>query len=413
MRVVILGNGPAAIAGAEAARDLAPDCEITIVSAEPTPSYSPCPLAEYVEGSVPRERLFLRDAGFYRDRRVRALLGRRAVGIDPEAPRVRLDGGDCLEFDRLLVATGARAVLPPVPGLAGTPGVFPLKTLADADAILGRLARSRRAVVIGAGLIGLEAAQALRRRGLLVTVVEALPQVLPQMLDADLAALVEDRLRAHGVEVRLASPVEAVVGGPAGVTGVVAGGRELPCELVICAAGVRPELDLVASAGIATATGILVNDRMETSRPGVHAAGDVVEAFAVDGQRRLLPSWPNAVNGGRVAGHNLVGVPRRFRGLEAVNVVRVFDVPVASFGARAGERALVRREGTAVRKLAIRDGRIVGGQLVGDVDRTGLWYELMKKGRDVTPFGDALLDRGFGVGRLLQAPARRAPWIAA
>ncbi len=413
MRVVILGNGPAAIAGAEAARDLDRECEITLVSEEATPFYSPCPLAEYVEGSVPRERLFLRDPGFYRERRIRALLGRRVTGIDAEAPRVRLDGGDALEFDRLLVATGARAVLPPVPGLAGTPGVFPLKTLADADAVLERLGRSRRAVVIGSGFIGLEAAQALRRRGLHVTVVEALPQVLPQMLDAELAALVEDRLRAHGVEVHLASPVEAVIGGPAGVTGVVAGGREIPCDLAICAAGVRPQLSLVAGAGIATATGILVNDRMETSRPGVYAAGDVVEAFAVDGQRRVLPNWPNAVNGGRVAGHNLMGVARRFRGLDGINVVRVFDVPVASFGARAGDRAVVRREGSAVRKLALRDGRIVGGQLLGDVDRTGLWYALMKEGRDVAAFGDALLDRGFGYGRLLQPPARRAPWIAA
>lgn len=408
MRVVIIGNGPAAVAAAEIARDLDGACEIAMISREAVPFYSPCPLAEYVEGSVARRDLFLRDEGFYRERRIRTLFGRPAVGLETAARRVRLEGGETVEYDRVLVAAGAAAVMPPIAGLASTPGVFPLKTLADADAILRHLGRARRAVVIGSGLVGLEAAQALVRRGLRVTVVEALPQVLPQMLDAEMAALVEGRLGERGVDVLTGSPAEAVLGGAAGVTAVRAGGREIPCELVVCAAGVRPDLSMVAGSGVATATGILVDDHMETNVPGVYAAGDIVEAPDSAGRRRVLANWPNAVNGGRVAGFNMMGVERRFPGPDSVNVVRVFGLPVSSFGDRGGDRTLLRRQGGVVRKLALAGGRIVGGQTFGDVDRAGLLHELMKTGRDVSAFGDDLLDPRFGYGRLMGPPRRPA-----
>ncbi len=407
MRVVIIGNGPAAVAAAEVARQLDGGCDIALISREPVPFYSPCALAEYVEGRLPRKDLFLRDEGFYRERRIRTLFGRPAVALDAGARRVRLEGGETVEYDRVLVASGARAVTPPIPGLTGVRGVFGFKTLADADAVLLHLRRAERAVVIGSGLVGLEVAQTLVRRGLRVTVVEALPQVLPQMLDAEMAALAEGLLRERGVEVLTGSPAEAVYGGTAGVSAVRAGGREIPCELVVCAAGVRPDLSLVAGSGVATATGILVDDRMETSVPGVFAAGDVVEAAGPAGGRRVVANWPNAVNGGRVAGFNMMGVERRYAGPDDVNVVRIFDMPVSSFGERGGARTLVRRRGGAVWKLGLSCGRIVGGQTFGDVDRTGIYHELMRTGRDVSRFGDDLLDPGFGYGRLL-AP-QRAP----
>lgn len=164
-----------------------------------------------------------------------------------------------------LIAAGARAVLPPIPGFAlDQSGIFVLKTLADAEAIRGYLNGAQRAVVIGAGFIGLEAAQALARRGLSVTVVEALDRMLPQMLDAEMAALVQTHLESNGVQVMLDSPAEAVTStglsaslGDEQVTGVVAGGQEVACDLVICAMGVRPNLSLVEGTDIATNVGIL------------------------------------------------------------------------------------------------------------------------------------------------------------
>ncbi len=409
MRIVIIGNGPAAVAAAEVARELDGGCDISVISREAVPFYSPCPLAEYVEGSLRREQLFLRDQAFYRERRIRTMFGNPATSVDTAARLVRLGDGEAVEYDRLLIATGARAVMPAIPGLADTPGVFCLKTLADADGILAYLGRARQAVVVGSGLIGLEAAQGLLRRGLRVTVVEALRQVLPQVLDREMASLVERRLTDHGIEVMTGCPAEAVLAGGAGVAAVMAGGREIPCQLVVVAAGVRPDLSVLAGSGVAAFTGILVNDRMETSLPGVYAAGDIVEAPGIDGRRRVLANWPNAVNGGHVAGSNMIGVERRFRGLENLNVVRIFDLPVSSFGVQTGERTLRRQVGGTVEKLVLAGGRIVGGQAFGSVGRAGLHRELMRKGRDVAAFGDALLDPRFGYGRLMAPPPSAVP----
>lgn len=405
MKIVIIGNGPAAVSAAETVRGLDGDCEIVMISKETVPFYSPCPLAEYIEASVPREHLFLRDENFYRDKRIVTLFGCAAVGIDTAVRQVKLENGTLVEYDRLLIASGARAFMPPIPGLADTPGVFTLKTLADAEGILARLPQTRHAAVIGSGFIGLEAAQGLIRRGLQVTVLEALGQVLPQMLDAEMSSLVERRLREHGVEVLTNCKAEAVLGGESGITAVRAGGREIACDLLVCAAGVRPDLPLVAGSGIATAAGILVDEHMQTNVPDVYAAGDIVEAADTQGQHRVLANWPNATNGGRIAALNMMGVERRSRGMECINVVRIFEVAVASFGTNKGERTLRYEEKGVLRKLALSGRRIVGGQMYGDVNRTGLLHELMVKGRDVSALEGELLGPTFGYGRLLLPPA--------
>lgn len=404
MKIVIIGNGPAAVSAAETARGQDGHCEIVMISKEAVPFYSPCPLAEYVEASVPREHLFLRDENFYRDKGITTLFGCAAVAIDTAARRVKLADGATVDYDRLLIAHGARAFMPPIPGLADTPGVFTLKTLADAEGIIARLPQARRAVVIGSGFIGLEAAQGLVRRGLQVTVLEALGQVLPQMLDAEMAALVERRLREHGVEVLTDCKAEAVLGGAGGITAVRTGGREIACDLLVCAAGVRPDLSLAAGSGIATAAGIVVDAHMQTNVPGVYAAGDIVEAVDTQGQQRVLPNWPNATNGGRIAALNMMGVERRYRGLEGTNVVRIFDVAVSSFGTHKGEKTLRHEKPGVLRKLTLSGGRIVGAQMYGDVDRTGLLHEMMIKGRDVSALESELLGPAFGYGRLVPPP---------
>ncbi|MFQ5858970.1 MAG: NAD(P)/FAD-dependent oxidoreductase, partial [Anaerolineae bacterium] len=391
-------------------------CEIVMIAREDVPFYSPCPLAEYIEGVVSRDQLFLRDEGFYRELDITTMFGREVTRVDAEANEVTLapstdsgqGDGKLVAYDRLLIAAGAQAIIPPIPGLTDRKsGIFVLKTLADAEDILGYLNGAQRAVVIGAGFIGLEAAQALARRGLSVTVVEALDRVLPQMLDAEMAALVQARLESNGVQVMLDSPVEAILGPEDGqVTGVVADGQETACELVVCATGVRPNLALVEGTDIAINVGILVDERMETSHPGVFAAGDIVETADIFGRRQVLPTWPNAVSGGRVAGYNLAGVERRFTGLENANVLRVFDLPVVSLGQLNGSETLRRAQNGVVKKLALEGGRVVGLQMVGQVDGAGLFLDLMKKGRDVTEFGGGILAPDFGYGRLLN-PATR------
>ncbi len=410
MKIVIIGNGPAAVGAVEVIRELDQTCEIVMIAKEDEPFYSPCPLAEYVEGLVSRQHLFMRDENFYRDLNVTTMFGQEVARLDSDVKEVILTDGERVAYDRLLIAAGSRAVFPPIPGL--TPdqaGLFALKTLADAEAILGHLDGARRAVVIGAGFIGLEAAQALTRRGLAVTVVEALDRVLPQMLDTELAALVQAHLESNGVQVMLGSPVEAITStklststGNGQVTGVVADGQEIACDLVICAVGVRPNLALVEGTDIATNIGILVDERMETNQPGVFAAGDIVETANIFSQQQVLPTWPNAVRGGRVAGYNIAGVEQRFTGLETANVLRVFDLPVVSLGRSNGDKTIRRTQNGVVKKLTLEAGRVAGLQMVGQVDGAGLFLELIKKGRNVTEFGADILSPDFGYGRLLK-----------
>lgn len=409
MKIVIVGNGPAAVAAAEAIREFDVSSSLTLISRESSPFYSPCPLAEYVEQSVAREDLFLRDDDFYSRHAITTLLGHTAVSVDPASQIVKaLHNGHPVDvqYDRLLIASGAKAVLPPVPGLADMPGVFTLKTLDDADGIIGRLAGVRHAVVIGSGFIGLEAAQALNRRGVAVTVIETMGQVLPLMLDAEFASRVQNRLASFGVDALVNSPVQAVLGGASGVTSVMAGDQEIECQLVVCATGVRADVAWLQSSGVATARGVIVNDRMETNFPDIYAAGDIIETSDWTGKSDVVPTWPNAVSSGRIAGLNIVGQERHFQGLLGVNIVRIFDQPVSSFGVREGERILSAQTRDGFRRLVLDQGRIVGGQFIGDINGAGIYLELMRKRVDVSALEDVLLSPRFTLARLLPSPPR-------
>lgn len=360
-----------------------------------------------MEESVSHERLFPRAASFYRDLDIQLHFGQAVTALDAAAHTVTLGSGAeavQLPYDRLLIATGSAALVPPIPGLQTTPGVFTLKTLADAEVLRASLPGVRRAVVIGAGCVGLEIVQALARKGLQVTLLEAQDRVLPQMLDREIASRVAARLHAHGITVRTDCPAQAVISHQHGVSAVQVNGETIPCELVVCAVGIQRELAWLADSGIATATGILVDTRMATSAPDIFAAGDIVEGVDTLGTRRVLPTWPNAVNSGRIAGLNMAGIERHYRSLDAINVIRIFELPVSAFGRHDGERTVTHAHGDQLRKLTLTGGRIVGGQFYGDVDETGLLYELMNKRADVSAVATKLIAPGFGPGWLLPQP---------
>ena len=409
MKMLIIGNGPAAISAAETLRTQDDRCVIQMLSRENVPFYSPCPLAEYVEGRIPKEHLFLRAPDFYDKTGIDIRYNHPAQRIDTAHQRVWV-GETAFNYDRLLLAHGSKAFVPPIEGLSGTAGVFELKTLADAEGILERLKSAKRAVVIGSGFIGLEAVQALVRQGLAVTLLEAQNHVLPSMLDPDMAAIVERRLTDHGVIVKTNHLAERVLSNAQGVCGVLAGGETIPCELLICAAGVRADLSFLDGSGIAHNRGIVVDTRMQTNVTGIFAAGDVIERPDAPEKHQVLPNWLNAVTTGRIAALNMLGYPRQHPGLEAVNVVRVFDLPIASFGRQHGEQNLRwHNQYGAVRKILVSQNRIVGGMLVGEVNGTGVLHELMKKGVNVAPFGERLSHPDFGYIHSME-PLRTITW---
>lgn len=407
MKLVIIGNGGAATNALETFRSVDASSEIVMIAREVGPSYSPCLLTEYLEDTVTRESLFLRDDAFYSSLRVTTLWGREVQRVLPKEHQVLLTDGEVLGYDRLLIAAGASAIRPPIAGL-DLEGAFPFKTLADADAILSYLPSTQRALVIGAGFIGLKLAQALRRRGLSVTVVEILDRVLPQMLDAEMAALVQKRLEENGVAVRLGSHVKTV-SGKRRVRGAVVDDEKIRCDLVVNAAGVRTNTQLATGTEIATDIGILVDEHMRTTHPDVYAAGDIAQGLDLFGQRRVIATWPNAVTGGQVAGYNLAGRHCHLPGLEDANVMRVFDLSVVSVGRRDGDTTLLRARNGVVCKLTLDAGKVVALQQIGAADGAGLFLGLIKQGRDVQAFGEDLLDANFNYGRLLQPTGQLLP----
>jgi NADPH-dependent 2,4-dienoyl-CoA reductase/sulfur reductase-like enzyme len=390
-RLVVIGGGAAGMSAASAARRVDPDLEIVVLEATRFAAYGLCGLPYFISGVVATpEALLAYPPAFFRERRrIDLRLRAQVVGVDLERRTVqyRANGQPHrLSWHRLVVAAGGAPALPPLPGLDGD-GVFSVRTLEDAIALRGLLEAGRvaRALVVGAGYIGLEMAEALAARGCEVLVAELLPQVMAN-LDAPVAALVEAEVRRHGVDLRLGARVEALERGGGRLRAVV-DGSAIAVDVVVVAAGVRPNAGVASAAGAATGPGgaLLVDDRMRTSVADVFAAGDCVcPQHLVLGGPAFVPLGPAANKTGCVAGTVAAGGDARFRGIVGTAVVKVFDLAVGRTGltlaeARAAGLGAVATDVEAASKaryypgsspiwlrLVHEDGgRLLGAQLVG------------------------------------------------
>ncbi|MBS3975987.1 MAG: NAD(P)/FAD-dependent oxidoreductase [Syntrophomonadaceae bacterium] len=420
MEHVIIGSSAAGVAAAETIRRLAPADNITMISAEAGPVYSRCLLPNLLAGSRSVDGLLFRSKDFYRKNRITPILGVRADGVDSGAKNIFLQDGRKIPYDKLLIATGASTAMPPVPGLDG-PGVFGLRSLADAQGILARIPAVRRAVVVGAGLVGLETAYALYRRGLEVTVVEKMSQVLPNQFDPVAAFIILREMQAEGIRFVLGRGIKEIAGptmwqrlfGKSGMGVVLEDGERLKAELVVVATGTRCNVDLAQGSGIQVNRGIKVNAYMATSIADIFAAGDVAETVdLVTGQEGLSPIWPNAINQGKIAGFNMAGVMRKYSPLIGQqNAVEFRALPAIAVGLTnpKGEQYEVLINHCPVRnhykKLVLDKDKLVGMVLVGDISKAGLYAGLIKKRANVQPVKDCLLDQGFSYAHFLRHSA--------
>ena len=328
MKVVVIGNGIAGFSAASTLRHLDRQFEITVISGESNPLYSPCILADYVSGEIPRERVFVKSLSDYERHSMRLLLGHEVKEIDPPGKGVLMDDGLPIPFDKLILATGSRAVT--LGGLKK--GIFKLKTLQDADEILKHA--GKKAVVIGAGPIGIEVGIALLRRGFRVSILEMMDHVLPLGLDALAASKVKAVLEEHEIEVFNGERFESVHGTNR-VTGVVTNRRKIECDTLVWAVGMRPNVELAAKSGIRLGDkgGITVNPRMETSVPDIYACGDCVESNDIlTGEPYPNLFWHNANRQGVVVARNCAGFPTDYPGSHNLLNVDVFGNHVAGFG---------------------------------------------------------------------------------
>jgi NADPH-dependent 2,4-dienoyl-CoA reductase/sulfur reductase-like enzyme len=389
-RLLIIGGSDGGISAALCARELDPSWEVSVLVADAYPNFSICGLPYFLSGEVPDWRMLAhRSIDDLENAGIELLLDHAATEIDPAAGTVSVNDLT-LRFDRLVVATGADPVRPRLPGIDHE-GVYQLHTMGDSLLLDNALASNpQRAVIVGAGYIGLEMAEALRRRGLEVTVVEQLPMVLPTV-DPELGQIVRDELARNGVHVLNGATVTAIEREQEEQLSVRGNpDLQIDTDIVLVVVGVRPNVELARGAGVAvTERGpIQVNRHMETSLPGIYAAGDCVATYhrLLDSDT-YLPLGTTAHKQGRVAGENAVGGERQFEGSLGTQVVKIFELAAARTGVRDAEATAAgfdpltvesnpddhKRYYSGAHPIAIRttgdrrSGRLLGMQLLGNL----------------------------------------------
>ena len=416
---LIIGNSAGGIGCVEGIRRVDPGGTIAVVSDEPYHTYARPLITHLIEGDVDRKGMDFRPRNFYGKNGVEPFLGYRAENLDTGKGSVRLVGTNgnsgtrhTIRYGKLLVATGGKPFIPPMEGL-DLKGVTPMINLDQSLDVKKRLGRVSSAVVLGAGLIGTKTAEALSHVVDRVTMVELADRILAPVTDGVSSRMAAEAFRENGVEVILNNTIKEVRGDKKGRVAelVLQDGAVLPCDLLVIAIGVRPRTDLVEGTAVGIASmkvggGIDVNVDMETSVDGVYACGDCAHAHDfVTGGMRLLPLWPNAYIGGRIAGLNMAGSPHQHRWATNMNSVDFFGFPMVGAGFmlkpdRKGYEEIVRDEGEWYAKLILHNDVIKGMIMAGKVEKAGIYLGLMRGRTKVTTFRQELLSDTFAAVHL-------------
>ena len=385
MKVIVLGNGVAGNTAASTIRQLDKQADITIISEDTFPEYTACALPHYISGEHSRRRLFLRTKKDYAAEKIRTILGQKVTAIQPERKEITLDGKS-LSYDKLIIATGSRPVVPPIPGV-NLAGVFTLKTPGDADKIIEGIGKA--AVLIGSGPIGVETAIALRKRGLEVYLIEFLDRIMPKIFDEKPSLMLRGILEEKGIHVFTGERVNSILGS-ARVEGVVTDNRQIVCDEVVMGVGVRPNVELAKQAGITIGSlgGIAVDRQMKTNFEDIYACGDCVQTRDIaTGKETLCLLWHNAKREGLIAGSNCAGIPKTYLGSETITSLDVYGTHAASFGRieaepNQEEKVTVseRVTGNGYYRLIISGGKVVGAHSLGNAQDMGaMLYALIKR----------------------------------
>ncbi len=404
MKLVMVGNGMAGVRTLEELLKLAPDLyDITVFGAEPHANYNRILLSPVLAGEMTLKDIMLNDVDWYAANGITLHLGKKVVKIDRVARKVLASDGAEAEYDRLLLATGSNPFILPVPG-AQLEGVISYRDIADTNAMIAAAAKYKHAVVIGGGLLGLEAANGLKLRGMNVTVVHLMDWLMERQLDRTAADMLQQSLEAKGLHFLLKTQTSEIVGGEGdGKAGRVQAVRfkdetELVADLVVMAVGIRPNTDLAESAGLYCKRGIVVNDTMQTYDPKIYAVGECVAHRGV-AYGLVAPLFEM----GKVCANHLAhfGIGR-YEGSVVSTKLKVTGVDLFSAGDFIGsdqteEIVLHDAVGGVYKKLVIRDDRIVGGIMVGDT-ADGSWYlQLLRDRQDIHDIRDHLM---FGQSHL-------------
>lgn len=361
---VIVGNGVAGLTAAQEIRKIDQDSRIKIISEDQYLTYYRVKLSHFISKDFSVEDLLIHDASWYRERNIDVYLDSKVKTIDPLTSKVILENGEEIPYDKLLIATGGSSFVPPVKEV-NKKGVFTLRNLGDLQNIQNYLKTCNEVTVIGGGLLGLEAAWALKERGLTVNVVEFFPYLLPKQLDEELANHVKKKLEDEGLKIHLSASTQEILGEDKAKAVLLQDGRKITSDMVLFSAGVRPNLDLLKGTNVTTNKGILVNDRMQTSVENIYAAGDVVEF-----QGTMMPLWSTATEQGKIAGKAMTGEIVSYSPPQPATLLTIGKLSVFSVGEINDKKQFLSyRQGDVFHKLFIDEGKLIGGVLTGDIKK--------------------------------------------
>lgn len=402
MKVVIVGNGLAGTIAAKTLREADASMEIIVFGNEKYLYYPRPNLIEFLAGRLPYDRLFAFPQTWYETQKIEVRLSTPVRRIRPESRSVETADGKVEPYDALCLADGASSSVPPIKG-ADKKGVFTLRSLDDAQAILERLASgSGEVVIIGGGLLGLEIARALAAGGASVTVLEFFPTLLPRQLDPPGGAVLRKVIEASGIRVRVGVVTEEILG-DGEVRGLrLKSGEEIPAGTIIIAAGVRPHTSLALDAGLATEKGVLVNDIMETSRTGIYAAGDGTQHLG-----RCYGIIPASFAQARTAAWSILGRPKPYGGTVPSNTLKVMGIALSSVGVVNPENPAgvveMRREipETGIyKKIVLQEGRLIGAVWMGTKKGVEALTKAVSVRRDVSGRENDILSEDFDFANL-------------
>lgn len=363
-RFVVIGAGIAGVSAAEAIREHAPDASVMLVSKEEEIPYLRLNLTRLLAGEFAEGNLPLHSKGWYLDRNIKLRMGVSATRLRLTEKAVELEGGDAVQFDKLIVATGSHPFMPPIPG-ADLEQVHTVRTVEDVRRILSVVKPGTNVACIGGGILGLETAGALAKQEAKVTVLEAFDYLMPMQLNPEGSNVLGDHLKTLGIDVVTNAIADCIIGGDGQVTGVhLKRGELIPADVVVVAAGDRANSELLEDAGLTVKKGVLVDNFLRTAHPDIFAAGDVAEH---DGVR--YGAWSPAMYMGKIAGMNAAGVPTEFGGIPRSHMLKVLGKPMLSIGTIKPQdgsyRAVEDHADGGYRMFMFRDGRFIGCLLIG------------------------------------------------
>ncbi len=403
MKYLIIGSGAAGYSAACAIRKNDGKAEITLATEEAFIPYARPLISYFLKSGFPQARADIKPEAFYKEQKITVLLSKKAKSIDAKKKKVLFEDGASLSYDKLLLAMGSVPFVPPMEGVASQENVFTFLNFDSAIKIRDYIKPDMKVAVIGGGLIGLKAAEGVFSTCKDVTVFELADRILPTILDKQAASIVEAHLRKNGIVCLTGDTVAKAQGADKVNSLTLKSGKELDCDVLIVAVGVRPNVELAKSASAEVGRGVIVGEDMQTSVKDIYAAGDLCESIdRTDGSKKILALWPNAIEQGAIAGNTMSGGSGAFKGSIAMNAIDFFGMRVTTAGLinppdDAGCEQRVISDGTFYKKFVIKDDLLKGYIFVNTMERAGLYTDLIKS---ETPLSSLTGDVADGINML-------------